>query len=401
MDPSRAADPQPADATVRLSPALEAEYRASQLFTNRTLIRISCLLALLATLFRAVDNIFGGAWSQGSPGGSALALFGFVACGSLVLVWLAWSRAFERWYLPTARIVVPARNVIVAALVAAAVVRGERELLMIMPLLVLGPFFFLGLSFRAALVSVVLTVAAYFGAAIMLELPQQVLMRSSVFLFLTVVACAIAARALEKSSRKSFHDSRLIAELAQYDALTGTRNRRIFDEHFSRLWRQAIDDSRTLVIALIDVDHFKAYNDRYGHQAGDETLRRVAQTLQTFVSRPLDVLGRYGGEEFAIVLYDTQQEEALELANRMRTAVSDLAIEHRGSQTARVITVSIGLAVIKPTDARRSRGALQLADEALYEAKVRGRNQVALKSGAEYDMLVTGAFSRSTLTGQP
>lgn len=394
-DSPYAAELQRGDANLRFSPALESEYVRNHLLNNRTLIRMACLLAVLVAVFRAADNTLSGSWAIAADTGLVLTIFGLIMSGSLALAWIAWSPAFERLYLPVARIVVPIRNFIAAAPIAAMAAQGQLELLMFLPLLVLGPFFFLGLQFRAALVSVVLTVTSFATSALFFALPLPVLLRSCIFLLLTVAACAIAARELERWSRKSFLESRLIAELAQHDALTGTKNRRVFDEHLVRLWRQAADDQRTLAIALIDVDHFKAYNDRYGHQAGDHTLRRVAQTLQTFVCRPLDVLARYGGEEFAVILYDTEESQAIEIADRMRRAVSKLAIEHRGSQTCATVTVSIGVAIIKPSDERKSRGALQLADEALYQAKVGGRNRIELKGGAEYDALVTGVFSKS------
>jgi len=220
----------------------------------------------------------------------------------------------------------------------------------------------------------------------------SVLLRSSAFLLLTAVTCAIAARGLEKWSRTSFLESHLIAEIAQHDTLTGLKNRRVFDEHLDRLWEQGIEDGHALAILMLDIDHFKAYNDRYGHQAGDHALRRVAQTLQTFVNRPLDVLARYGGEEFAVLSYDLDGGQAEALAERMRRAVSELAIEHRGSQGAAALTISVGVAVVHPSRDRRSRGALQLADQALYEAKVRGRNRVELMDDAAHRQLVTGMF---------
>ncbi len=383
------------------SPELEAEYIADRLLSNRTLIRMACLLAVLATLFRAAENTLAGAWTATPVGGWTPVLFGLVTCASLLLVWLAWRPALERRYLPVAQVIVPVRNVILAVLVVGIAVRGQLELLMILPLLVIGPFYFLGLQFRAALISVLLTVIAVAASSFFFELPVEVFRRTCVFLLLTVVACAIAARALERLSRRSFLESRLIAEMAQCDALTGTNNRRVFDEQFARLWRQATDDQRPLAIALIDVDHFKAYNDHYGHQAGDRTLQRVAQALQEFVSRPLDVLARYGGEEFGVILYDVEEGEALALADRMRRAVASLAIEHRSSQTESSVTISIGVAFVRPSNERRSRGALQLADEALYVAKVGGRNRVELKGGEEYEGLVTGVFSRSPFAGQP
>ena len=148
---------------------------------------------------------------------------------------------------------------------------------------------------------------------------------------------------------------------------------------------------------MVDIDHFKAYNDWAGHQAGDETLRRVAQTLQTFVKRPLDVLARYGGEEFAVVSYDIDSNEAEMLAERMRVAVGALAIKHEGATAGGSVTISIGVAVIQPSADRRSRGALQLADQALYEAKVRGRNRVELLDDVAHRLLVTGVFAKHAL----
>jgi diguanylate cyclase (GGDEF)-like protein len=211
---------------------------------------------------------------------------------------------------------------------------------------------------------------------------------------LGLIAFAIAARHLEHLSRRSFLETRLIAELAQQDALTGVKNRRAFDEHLAQLWPRAIGDGKKLATLLIDVDHFKDYNDCYGHQAGDETLRRVAQTVQTFVRRPQDIIARYGGEEFAALLYGVDAVDANEIADRMRRAVENLRVEHRKSRTASAVTISIGVAVIEPTRERDPRGALQLADEALYQAKTRGRNRVQLMNEDDYTSLVTGAFSK-------
>ncbi len=374
---------------LRFTPKLEAEYVLSFLIERRTLIRVACLLAAVLAVLRGAEQAVESAWNT-----VLVVDFGLVIAGSITLVSIAWSKAYERLYMPWACCVVPVRNTIAAFHIAQAAAHGQSEMLMILPMMVLGPFFFQGLRFRMALVCGVLTVvsfmlsAAYFGFA----LPAA--LRADAFLALGVVACAIAARHLEKWSRTSFLEGRLIAELAQHDALTGTKNRRVFDDYLNRLWQQAIEDRRTVAILLIDVDHFKAFNDRYGHQAGDQTLRRVAQTVQRFVRRPLDVLTRYGGEEFAAILYDVDSRQALDTADRIRRAVGDLAIEHRGSRTSTGVTISVGVAVVAPTDERNPRGALQLADQALYEAKVKGRNRVELMDEAEHKMLVTGVFAQ-------
>jgi diguanylate cyclase (GGDEF)-like protein len=376
---------------LRFSPKLEAEYLRAHLLHSRTVIRVACMLAALVAAFRGVEQAFAGPWNS-----ILLFDFGLVISGSIMLASIAWSPAFERLYLQWAQIIVPVRNSIVAAHIAEAAAHGQLEMLMVLPIVLLGPFFFLGLRFRTALLSGVLTVASFIAYAIFFELALPVALRSSAFLLMALIACAIAARHLEKWSRTSFLETRFIAELAQQDALTGTKNRRVFDEHLARLWPQAIEDGRAIAILLIDVDHFKAYNDRYGHQAGDEVLRRVAQTVQALVLRPLDVLARYGGEEFAAVLYDVDGNQAMATADRIRRAVEELDIKHRGSRTSAVVTISVGVAVIEPTLERNPRGALQLADQALYEAKVRGRNRVELMNDAEYQMLVTGVFSKDS-----
>jgi len=372
------------------SPKLEAEYVRARLLDSRTLIRVACVLAALLAALRGVEQAITGSWNP-----SLLIHVGLVLSASITLALIAWSPGFTRLYLPLAQIVVPIRNAIAAVPIAGAAAHGQPELLMVLPLMVLGPFFILGLRFRAALFSVVLTVASFIASAIVFGLALPVALRSCAFLLMAVVACAIAARHLEKWSRTSFLESRLMAELAQRDTLTGTKNRRVFDEHLARLWQQAIDDGRGIAILLIDVDQFKAYNDRYGHQAGDQTLRRVAQALQVFVCRPLDVLARYGGEEFAAILYDVDAHQAHDIGDRMRRAVCDLAIEHRGSRISAAVTISVGVALVEPTLERKPRGALQLADEALYKAKLSGRNRVELMDEAEYRMLVTGVFSQN------
>ncbi|MES1263256.1 MAG: GGDEF domain-containing protein, partial [Peristeroidobacter soli] len=194
----------------------------------------------------------------------------------------------------------------------------------------------------------------------------------------------------------SFLEGRLIAQLAEHDALTGAKNRRVFDEQLTRLWQQAVVDRRPLAILLIDVDHFKDYNDRYGHQAGDVALQQVAKAVQAQIHRPLDVLSRYGGEEFAALLYDIDAAQSRDIAERIRLAVSALSIEHRGSRVAQVVTISIGVAAIQPSAERGPLGALQLADEALYTAKVGGRNGVHLAAESEYSDLNTGVFVQRT-----
>ena len=372
------------------SPKLEGEYMQARLADARMIVRFATLLTVIVSVLRCAEQAIWGSWNPALGPHMAIVL-----TISATLAAIAWSPLFARLYLPVAQIGVPVRNTIAAIPIAGAAAHGHVEMLVTLPLLVLGPFFFAGLPFRPALVAVVLTSVSYVASVIAFGLETPLALRTSVFVIMAVAACAMAAWQLEKRARTSFLESRLLAELAQLDPLTGMKNRRVLDEHLARVWQQAIDDERTMAVLLIDVDHFKAYNDKYGHQAGDQTLRRVAHTLQSFVRRPLDVLARYGGEEFAVILYDVNAEQARDAAERMRRAVSDLAIEHRGSRICAMVTISVGVAAIAPARCRKSRGALQLADEALYKAKTEGRNRVELMDETEYNVLITGVFAQN------
>lgn len=373
----------------RFSPEVEADYVRTHLLDSRLIIRVTCVLAALLAVARGIEQTA----AHLPVGGLAIAL-AFVILASVLLAVLAWSPAFDRLFLPFARVIVPIRNVLVAGSIAVAAADGQREMLMFLPVLLFGPFFFLGLSYRTALFTSLLTAAAFIVQAAHAELALPVAVRAISFLLIALVGCVVAARHLERLSRTSFVETRLISQLAQHDALTGTKNRRVFDEHLARLWPQAIAERRTIAIMLIDVDHFKAYNDYYGHQAGDTSLCQIAERLQSIVRGPLDMVSRYGGEEFVAVLFDVDIDQAMAIAEGVRRAIHDLGIEHRGSRTSATITVSVGLAVINPSPTRTPRGALQLADQALYAAKVSGRNRVRVMNEADYGMLVTGAFTK-------
>lgn len=166
-----------------------------------------------------------------------------------------------------------------------------------------------------------------------------------------------------------------LLEQTNRDPLTGLYNRRylqlVLDMHMSRSQR----DGSALAFIMIDIDHFKAFNDCYGHQAGDYCLRRVAQQLQAGIQRTSDLVARYGGEEFLVVLPNTNDEKALALANALRQAVMELNIGHQQSSFGKV-TISVGLAVMNHNSYADAAGLLRAADTALYQAKNNGRNQV-------------------------
>lgn len=169
--------------------------------------------------------------------------------------------------------------------------------------------------------------------------------------------------------------SDLLRHWVYVDGLTGVHNRRYFDERLRSEWGRAVRNSALLSVVLIDVDFFKRYNDRYGHQAGDDCLRRVAATLKSGLRRPGDLIARYGGEEFACLLPDTGLSGALQLAGQLGQLVHDRHIEHADSAVAPVVTVSQGVCC-KTAEAVGSAGALlREADAQLYAAKAQGRHR--------------------------
>jgi diguanylate cyclase (GGDEF)-like protein/PAS domain S-box-containing protein len=170
-----------------------------------------------------------------------------------------------------------------------------------------------------------------------------------------------------------------LASLASLDGLTGIANRRHFDEHLEREWARARRDGTALSLLLIDVDHFKKYNDRYGHQAGDACLKSVAQTLAAQARRPADVAARYGGEEFVLLLPDTDRAGCELIGMRIRDCLAVLGIDHELNLPSHKLTVSVGGATTACQDTKASSSSLiEAADRALYSAKDAGRDRLVM-----------------------
>jgi diguanylate cyclase (GGDEF)-like protein len=170
--------------------------------------------------------------------------------------------------------------------------------------------------------------------------------------------------------------------LASLDGLTGIANRRSFDERFTDEWNRAMRHRKPLGLAMIDLDNFKQFNDLYGHLAGDRCLCSVADALTRQVQRPEDLVARFGGEEFALLLPHTSPDGALKVAERIRTAIIALGIEHLGNSW-NCVTVSVGYSALVPTQADGQSTLIQLADAALYRAKSAGRNRCDTISSVE------------------
>ncbi len=167
-----------------------------------------------------------------------------------------------------------------------------------------------------------------------------------------------------------------LQKIARLDGLTDIANRRYFDEYLEKEWRRLTRTKSPLSLILCDVDYFKYYNDYYGHLAGDDCLRKIAQTINQTVKRSADLVARYGGEEFAIILPNISGKNAEKVAELIRTAIHKLRINHSASKVSKYITISMGVASVIPTKAKSPESLIAKADEALNHGKKKGRDRI-------------------------
>jgi diguanylate cyclase (GGDEF)-like protein len=249
----------------------------------------------------------------------------------------------------------------------------------------------LGLMFTAAaglcaVVSLIyIACAAYVGLA-----AEQIFFEGFMLLHVNLLG-GYSCYKIEYAARRTFLESRILSQLVERDGLTGLYNRRAFDAYMERIWRQSRRENVPLTVILLDIDHFKPYNDLYGHQAGDDALKEVAGVIANGVQRPLDLAARYGGEEFALVLYGPADNYIAQLPENLRRDILGLGTVHEAATHTKFLSISIGVAVVHPDSGRSLAGAIQMADEALYQAKEEGRNRVVIKLSGSTD-IETGRF---------
>jgi diguanylate cyclase (GGDEF)-like protein len=374
---------------LRFAPGLERDYQAVHLERVRTRVRFF-LLAILVQACMAVVQLL---WMAHVPfkqllhGWTALAipLIGLLAT-------LSFSPCYELLYLPAARVFLPVLGASAAYGIAQSLLSGHAGPMYFLFSFTIALFFLGGQSFREAVLANALLIAALGGTLAWKHGPWPAILYYAGVLAVTATMGAFVYRGMEQQLRTSFLERGLMGELAARDGLTGLKNRGAFDAHLPSIWGQGQRERRQLAVLMIDVDYFKIYNDHYGHQAGDKALSRVAQVVQSFARRPLDIAARYGGEEFVLALYDISGEHARDIAEQLRQAIQALRVMHEVSPAAPFVTVSIGAALVVPREGRSQQGAVQLADEALYRAKQEGRNCVRF---AEVDpFFATGSFRR-------
>jgi diguanylate cyclase (GGDEF)-like protein/PAS domain S-box-containing protein len=166
-----------------------------------------------------------------------------------------------------------------------------------------------------------------------------------------------------------------VEALSVTDALTGLANRRRFDQYMAAEWRRSMRDRQPLSLLMLDVDKFKVYNDTYGHQRGDNCLKQIAEACMDVVARPGDLVARFGGEEFVVILPNTESDGAMQVANEICEALRGRRLPHTGNLPG-IVTISIGCATLIPRFGKHAPDLIEIADKALYKAKFNGRNQV-------------------------
>ena len=237
-------------------------------------------------------------------------------------------------------------------------------------------YFLTGLRFVAASLCGWLVFLAYVAMELHVGLNGDTLLYNAFFLATANLIGCFGNHFLEQAVRQNFCSMVQLHKLAERDFVTGLLNRRAFSTRATGIWREALRDGRSIGIAMVDVDHFKHYNDHYGHAAGDVALQSVAHVIAEHARRPLDACARYGGEEFVVLWYDVDADHAMALAQRMCQAVQALGLPHVASPTAGVVSISVGLVCTAVHNAAQWDAALRAADQALYQAKQQGRNRV-------------------------
>jgi diguanylate cyclase (GGDEF)-like protein len=358
---------------------LERHFRLSYRAAARPWIRMSLLVALSTVLgFTVIDH-----WLLV---GARLARpdiwrFGLQLPLVLIMLVLTSPRLYLRWYQPAIQIAAPLFGV---GTVLMAVEATPAQLPLVAARLLLAAFYFyfmLGLTFNAALRSNLLLIAAYASAALVGAIAAQVATYSLFVLLCANLIGGAGCYALEYANRVAFVERRRLAEVATHDGLTGLLNRAALEEQARNLWQHAHTERLPVSLLLIDIDYFKAYNDRYGHQAGDRCLREVAAAIDAAARRrPLDLVARYGGEEIIALLVDSSRAAAAAAAEGVRHAVAALGIAHSASGAQPYVTVSIGVTTIEPGGVYSHEHAVRVADLALYETKAHGRDGWSFRS---------------------
>jgi len=319
--------------------------------------------------------------------------FGLHVPAVVLMLILTSERFYERWYDLGISIVAPVFGI---GTVIMAAFSPPEEVPLVGGRVLLASFFYyfmIGLRLRGALQVNLIVYAALVVAFLAGTMPTATATYLMFTLFCANIIGFAGSYALEHANRKAFLEHKQLTEVATHDGLTRLLNRAAFEDQIRRVWQQAQRDRQTVSVIMIDIDYFKPYNDRYGHIAGDDCLRRVSTALRDAARRrPLDFVARYGGEELVAVLYGADRAYGESISRSLLAAVRELRIPHANSQCQPYVTVSIGVAAVDAYRMPSHDAAVALADEALYVAKNQGRDRyVALDAATpreEHDSTV-------------
>jgi len=360
---------------------LEAEFRHDHLIAQRRWVRMSLFIVVGTSAgFGLIDHLI----IHSSNAVPDVVRFGLQLPILLVLLLATIERFYMSWFQLAVQIGGPLFG---AGTILMAMYALPQHTALVGARLMLVTFFFYfmaGLRLHQALRGNLLILSLLIAAGVLGLIAPDVATYMSFALISANVIGTAGSYALEHANRTSFLERKLLVEIAELDGLTRLLNRQTFETRVHAAWHRAISEKRAVTVIMVDVDHFKLYNDSYGHQAGDECLRKVAAAVRTAVQmRPGDFVARYGGEEIIAVLSDRSTIDAKEIAQRIVREVVALDIPHASSMNGTHVSVSVGAATQLPPITSSYDAIVRLADGALYTAKRQGRNQcVAVEARA-------------------
>jgi diguanylate cyclase (GGDEF)-like protein len=361
---------------LRFPEPLESEFRTEHLTASLRWVRL-CLFVAIGTSagFAIIDH-----WvihvQNAVPD---VVRFGLQLPVLFICLLATFRRFYLSWYQWAMQIGAPCFGI--GTVLMASFAQPEHTALVGARILLVTFFFFFmaGMRMQPALRGNIVILLALMTAGFVGLLPVDVATYLSFALICAIVIGSAGAYALEHANRTAFLERKLLVEIAELDGLTRLLNRHTFEARVRDSWRRALKDQLPVTVIMIDVDHFKLYNDHYGHQDGDECLRRIATAVRGAVgTRSGDFVARYGGEEIIAVLIDRTAADAENIAQRIVRDVAALEIPHATSTAAKRVSVSVGAATQFPPFAVSYDAVVKLADGALYTAKRQGRNQSVL-----------------------
>lgn len=352
---------------------LESEFRADHLLASVRWVRMCLFMAVGTSLgFAVIDH-----WViHASNSIPDVVRFGLQLPVLIVCLLATYKPFYMNWYQVSMQLGGPLFGI--GSVLLASYAQPQHTALVGARILLVAFFYYFmsGLRLKQTLRGNLIIVLALVAAGVLGLMPGQAATYLTFALICANVIGGAGAYALEYANRTSFLERKLLVEIAELDGLTRLLNRQTFESRVRDTWRRAISDHRAVTVMMIDVDHFKLYNDHYGHQAGDDCLRSVATAVRTAVGmRSGDCVARYGGEEIIAVLFDRTPAEAQDIAQRVVSEIAVLDIPHALAVERARVSVSVGAATQVPPLTSSYDAIVRLADGALYTAKRQGRDR--------------------------